>query len=78
MKKKYPSIHIQVLSSKYPQFHSTLLRKAILENHEKEVMKYLPPLLSLPDKKKIWKILSPSSSPKSLQYKEKKLIEGKN
>ena len=78
MKKKYPSIHIQILSSKYPQFHSTLLRKAILENHEKEVMKYLPPLLSLPDKKKIWKILSPSSSPKSLQYKEKKLIEGKN
>jgi nicotinamide mononucleotide adenylyltransferase len=76
--KKYPSIHIKILSSKYPKFHSTLLRKAILDKNEKEVIQYLPSILSSPDKKKIWKILSPSSSPKSLQYKEKKSIRGKD
>lgn len=59
--KKTPDIHVKVLSSKSPNLHSRLLRKAILDKNKEEIMNYIPDDLSFIDKKKIIDILIDSN-----------------
>ena len=56
--KRHPKLHVKILSTPYPNLHSTLLRKTILEKDYANFTTFIPSDLSPKDKKEIWKILT--------------------
>ncbi len=56
--KRHPKLHVKILSTPFPQMHSTLLRKTILDKNYKEFITFMPSDLPPKDKKEIWKILT--------------------
>jgi hypothetical protein len=63
--KKYPDLHVKVVSSKHPFIHSMLFRKAILDKNKKEIQKYIPDEIPKNEKNKILHILNSSLSSSS-------------
>jgi hypothetical protein len=56
--KRHPQLHVKILSSPYPNVHSTLLRKSILDKNYKDFLQFVPSDLPPKSKKEIWKILT--------------------
>ena len=64
--KRHPKLHVKILSTPYPNVHSTLLRKTILEKDLKGFKEFMPNDLSPKSQKEIWKILTT----KNIQYQK--------